>query len=88
MAVGHEPLRINVEVLLAFGYDGTVIDGLNVFAHYDSVAEAYCKSDNETQTYLEEELAVLAHTLLVVLEDLDIIVRKSNCPAPKGGKQQ
>ena len=50
--------------------------------------EAEDEGDAEGQDELENQLALLAHTFLIVLEYLDIVVREAYASAPHGGEKE
>ena len=54
----------------------------------DVGADAYGKRYHEAQSELQDEFALLAHAFLIVLEDLDVVVREAYAAAPQGGDEQ
>ena len=61
---------------------------LNLLPNDNLVTEAYREAYHEAKGNLENELHLLAHSFLVVPEDLDIVIDKAHSATPEGGEKQ
>ena len=79
-AAGHGGFRLQpaLHALLHF----------HLFTDHDVGAHPHGKAHDETQDNLADELPLLAHAFLAVLEHLDVIVGKAQGAAPEGAHQQ
>ena len=57
---------------------------MDVLVHHDGRTQIHGQAHNNTQTHLAHNLELALQALLVVMENLDVVIGKTQCAAPEG----